>query len=54
MVLLMKKIFFIFFLIWTSLSVNAGVFDKKNAFLKAEQAFVFTESQQNDRLSFNL
>ncbi|WNY77229.1 protein-disulfide reductase DsbD [Pasteurella multocida] len=53
MVLLMKKIFFIFFLIWTSLSVNAGVFDKKNAFLKAEQAFVFTESQQNDRLSLN-
>lgn len=53
MVLLMKKIFFIFFLIWTSLSVNAGVFDKKNAFLKADQAFVFTESLQNDRLSLN-
>ncbi|HDR1130263.1 protein-disulfide reductase DsbD [Pasteurella multocida] len=49
----MKKIFFIFFLIWTSLSVNAGVFDKKNAFLKADQAFVFTESLQNDRLSLN-
>lgn len=53
MVLLMKKIFFIFFLIWTSLSVNAGVFDKKNAFLKADQAFIFTESLQNDRLSLN-
>ncbi|MFC0990545.1 protein-disulfide reductase DsbD [Pasteurella multocida] len=49
----MKKIFFIFFLIWTSLSVNAGVFDKKNAFLKADQAFAFTESLQNDRLSLN-
>lgn len=53
MVLLMKKIFFIFFLILASLSANAGVFDKKTSFLKADQAFIFTESQQNDKLSLN-
>lgn len=53
MVLLMKKIFFILLLIWTSLSTNAGVFDKKMPFLSAEQAFVFTASQQRDGLSLN-
>lgn len=46
----MKKLFLFFSLILTALSVQAGLFDKKPAFLKADEAFQFSAEPQGDNV----
>lgn len=46
----MKKLFLFFSLILTALSVQAGLFDKKPVFLKADEAFQFSADLQGDNV----
>ncbi|WP_424409994.1 protein-disulfide reductase DsbD [Pasteurella sp. PK-2025] len=49
----MKKISLILLLCLTSFIVNAGFFDQKAQFLKADQAFIFSQTQQAERMHFD-
>lgn len=45
----MKKIFLFFTLIFTALAANAGLFDKKQSFLKVDDAFAFSATLSKDK-----
>ena len=50
----MKQLFLFFSFIFTALSVQAGLFDKKAPeFLKADEAFQFSAAQQGENLRLN-
>lgn len=49
----MKKIILVFLLLFTTLMANAGFFGKKPAFLRADQAFQFSEVQQAGNVSLH-
>ena len=45
----MKKLFLFFTLIFTALAANAGLFDKKQSFLKVDDAFAFSATLSKDK-----
>ena len=45
----MKKLFLFFTLIFTALAANAGLFDKKQSFLKVDDAFAFSATLSTDK-----
>ena len=45
----MKKLFLFFTLIFTALAANAGLFDKKQSFLKVDDAFAFSATLSMDK-----
>ncbi|WP_114908696.1 protein-disulfide reductase DsbD [Haemophilus haemolyticus] len=45
----MKKLFLFFTLIFTALAANAGLFDKKQSFLKVDDAFAFSATLSADK-----
>ena len=45
----MKKLFLFFTLIFTTLAANAGLFDKKQSFLKVDDAFAFSATLSKDK-----
>lgn len=49
----MKKIILVFLLLFTTLIVNAGIFSKKPTFLKADQAFQFSDVQKAGSVSLH-
>ena len=50
---MMKKLIVFLTLIFTALFAQAGLFDKKPKFLKADQAFVFSYELQADELKLH-
>ena len=45
----MKKLFLFFTLVFTALAANAGLFDKKQSFLKVDDAFAFSATLSTDK-----
>lgn len=45
----MKKLFLFFTLIFTAFAANAGLFDKKQSFLKVDDAFAFSATLSTDK-----
>ena len=45
----MKKLFLFFTLIFTALAANAGLFDKKQSFLKVDDAFAFSATLSKEK-----
>ena len=45
----MKKLFLFFTLIFSALAANAGLFDKKQSFLKVDDAFAFSATLSTDK-----
>ncbi len=45
----MKKLFLFFTLIFTAFAANSGLFDKKQTFLKVDDAFAFSATLSTDK-----